>query len=84
MTEFLRDVTAPDPNGGLTAAAVSWQRAVDVATAEQPDPDREPRLKPVAKAILADAKHPFFWAGYMLIDCGSGAVPDEAPRPAGR
>jgi len=84
MTEFLRDVTAPGPDGGLTAAAVSWQRAVDVATAEQPDPEREPRLKSGAKAILADAKHPFFWAGYLLIDCGSGTVPDEAPRPAGR
>jgi hypothetical protein len=84
MAEFLRDATAPGPEGDLPAASASWQRAVDVATAEEPDTAREPRIKQVDKAILTDARHPFFWAGYMLFDSGSGVVPDEAPRPAAR
>jgi tetratricopeptide (TPR) repeat protein len=84
MAEFLRDATAVGPDDALPAASASWQRAVDVATAEEPDPELEPRIKPVAKAILGDATHPFFWAGYMLIDSGGGVVPDEAPRPAVR
>jgi tetratricopeptide (TPR) repeat protein len=82
VAEFLRDVTAADADGRLPAAAASWQRAVDVATAEAPDPECEPRLKAVAKAVLADAKHPLFWAGYMLVDSGGGEHPDEPPRPA--
>ena len=84
MAEFLRDVTAPSPDGAPPAAAASWQRAIDVATAEEPDPEREPRLKPVAKAVLSDAKHPFLWAGYMLIDCGPGTYADPPPAPAVR
>jgi hypothetical protein len=82
MAEFLRDVTAQAPDGGPPAAAASWQRAIDVATAEEPDPEREPRLKPVANAVLSDAKHPFLWAGYMLIDCGPGTYADPPPAPA--
>jgi tetratricopeptide (TPR) repeat protein len=82
MAEFLRDVTGPAPDGESPAAAASWQRAVDVAMAEEPDPEREPRLKPVAKAVLSDATHPFLWAGYMLIDCGPGTHAAPPPAPA--
>jgi len=84
MAEFLRDVTAARPDGSPPAAAASWQRAIDLAMAEEPDPEREPRLKPVAKAVLSDAKHPFLWAGYMLIDCGPGTYADPPPAPAVR
>ena len=84
MAEFMRDVTAPRPDGTLPAAAESWQRAIDVTTTEEPDPAREPRLKPVAKAVLNDAKHPFLWAGYMLIDCGPGTHVEPPPPPAAR
>jgi hypothetical protein len=66
---------------------------VDLVTAERPDPDREPRLRQQGDAVLDDARHPFFWAGYLLVDCGSGrspqppvpgppAVPGAAPQPA--
>jgi tetratricopeptide (TPR) repeat protein len=81
MTEFLRDMTAPGPEGGFPTAAASWQRAVDLAIAEEPDPQREPRLKPVAKGVLPDARHPFLWAGYMLIDCGAGGPAAPPPAP---
>ena len=37
------------------------------------DPAAEPRLRaqPTDSALKAD--HPFFWAGYMLVDTGVGA-----------
>lgn len=67
MTEFLRDATLATADTPAPPAAASWQRAVDVVTAEAPDPDREPRLKQ-GEHVLTDARHPFFWAGYLLID----------------
>lgn len=71
VTEFMRDLAAPAA-GVVPVPAESWRRAVDVVTAEPIDLAREPRIKLVAKAPLEDAKHPFFWAGYMLVDCRSG------------
>lgn len=83
VTEFMRDVTAP-VGDAAPSPAESWRRAVDVVTPEALDPTREPRIKPSPKPPLADAKHPFFWAGYMLIDCRPGKQPDavaaEPPR----
>ena len=84
MVEFLRDATTAGPDGTLPAASASWQRAVDLVIAEQPDPAREPRLKPNVKAVLTDATHPFLWASYMLLDCGSGTHADPPPAPAVR
>ena len=49
---------------------MSWQRAVDLVTAERPDFNQEPRIKITNSVIPNDATHPFFWAGYTLIDCG--------------
>ena len=69
MTEFLRDATAFTEDAAPPPASASWQRAIDVVTAETPDPDLEPRLKQ-GQAVLGDARHPFFWAGYLLIDSG--------------
>jgi hypothetical protein len=82
--EFLRDVSAAAADGSRPAPSTSWQRAVDVATAEQPDPEREPRLRLSPKAVPTDAKHPFFWAGYLLIDCGAGIYADAPAKPAVR
>ncbi len=67
MLEFLRDATATAPDAPPPPASASWRRAVDVVTAEAPDAAREPRLKQ-GEAVLTDARHPFFWAGYLLID----------------
>ncbi len=67
MTEFLRDATLTADHAPAPSASASWQRAVDVVTAEAPDPDREPRLKR-GEQPLTDARHPFFWAGYLLLD----------------
>lgn len=72
VSEFLRDATAPVPDGmPPPGAAESWRRAVDLVTAEWPDPQREPRLKPHPEAAIGPGSHPFLWSGYMLIECGS-------------
>jgi hypothetical protein len=81
VEEFLRDRTGGDGEAEPPPAAESWQRAVEMATAEQPDVGREPRLKQSPQAVLADARHPFLWAGYLLVDCGVGRYDD--PPPAG-
>jgi hypothetical protein len=79
--EFLRDLAAP-PDGVRRSAAASWHRAVDIVTAEMPDPLREPRITSQPNAVLDDARLPFFWAGYVPIDCGSGTDPAaEAAAP---
>jgi CHAT domain-containing protein len=63
-----------------TSPADAWQRAVLVTADTRLDLDAEPRIK---RAVVTDppkASHPFFWAGYMLID--SGVLPvSEEPKP---
>jgi CHAT domain-containing protein len=68
--EFIKDRQRETLHDTPLPAAVSWQRAVDLVTAEQPDFNREPRIKITSSVIPQNAKHPFFWAGYALIDCG--------------
>ena len=89
VEEFLRDRGGAGANADLPTPAESWQRAVDIVTAEQPNLDREPRVKQSPDAVLADGTHPFFWAGYLLADCGDGRFPaapvaqqPAQPRPA--
>ena len=72
VQEFVADLEAPVAEGQpAPLPAESWHRAVDVVTAEQPDIPQEPRVKQSPGAVLSDARHPFFWAGYMLIDRGT-------------
>lgn len=83
MTEFLRDTDQP----GVGAAA-SWRRAVDVVRSEEPDPAHEGRIRPHGQVVLADMRHPLFWAGYLLVDGGThqpppAVVPPGPGRPAG-
>jgi len=80
--EFLRDVTTPLPDGERRSAAAAWHRAVDLATAETPDPAQEPRITAQPAAVLEDARLPFFWAGYLPIICGTSAeAAGEAAAP---
>jgi hypothetical protein len=82
IEEFLRDRGSPAADEPAPSAAESWQRAVELVTAEEPDVSREPRLKQSPQAVLVDSRHPFLWAGYMLVDCGSGLVAEPAPAAA--
>jgi tetratricopeptide (TPR) repeat protein len=81
MAEFLRDRGDTAGDDALPPAAESWRRAVELATSEQPDVSREPRVKQSPQGVLSDARHPFFWAGYVLVDCGQGTYSE--PPPAG-
>jgi len=59
--------------------AEAWQRSVQIAADTEVEVDREPRLKKNGAAGEAPkASHPFFWAGYMLVD--SGVVPEGADK----
>jgi hypothetical protein len=60
----------------------AWQRACLLAREAPLDATREPRLKrsdETGEAPTAD--HPFFWAGYMLVDNSPPAVALEGEMP---
>ena len=63
-----------------TTPADAWQRAVLVAADSRLNLDAEPRIKKENVEDPPKASHPFFWAGYMLIDPGSPA-PTDNPAP---
>lgn len=61
-------------------AAAAWQRASLLAREAPLDLAREPRLQHGDEtADLPKADHPFFWAGYLLIDTGPQPGPDPEP-----
>ena len=54
-------------------ADVAWQRSVMLARETPLDAAQEPRLKRLAEGTEPPgADHPFFWAGYLLVDTGTG------------
>lgn len=63
-----------------TSAAEARQRSVQVAMETAIRPDLEPRVKSSVDDPPMTAAHPFFWAGYLLIDAGEPAeVENEEP-----
>ena len=63
-------------------AADAWQRSVLLAMHRGLDPEREPRLKTTQAEHRVRSDHPFFWAGYLLVDTGTPPEPaEEAPLP---
>jgi tetratricopeptide (TPR) repeat protein len=84
-SELVREFMQETSNrSGMTPSA-AWQRAVELVTPERPDIANEPRLKPSAEDVFPDSRHPFFWSGFLLVDCGSGvyeeAMPPGVPPP---
>ncbi len=69
VREFIQEL----PND---SAADAWQRAVLLAMDSRVNFTAEPRVKRTPTDEAPKASHPFFWAGYMLVD--SGAVPRES------
>ena len=68
VREFAQELPHASP-------AEAWQRSVQIAADTTVEMDREPRLAKSAGGVEAPkASHPFFWAGYMLVD--SGVVPE--------
>ncbi|HYW81090.1 MAG TPA: CHAT domain-containing protein, partial [Thermoguttaceae bacterium] len=62
-----------------TTPSDAWQRAVFLAAGSQLNPAAEPRIKQTVAGNVPKANHPFFWAGYLLIDPGTQPFrPDAA------
>jgi hypothetical protein len=62
---------------GFTTASDAWQRAVLLAAQTPLNPADEPRLELKPGDDAPAPRHPFFWAGYMLLD--GGAPPAHRP-----
>ncbi|MGD0896908.1 MAG: CHAT domain-containing protein [Thermoguttaceae bacterium] len=66
-----------------TTPADAWQRAVQVVAGSRLNVEAEPRVKRTTVDEPPRANHPFFWAGYMLVDSGvEAAGPPANPVPA--
>ena len=59
------------------SASESWRTATELARIEKLDPKIEPRLKTTKNITEVSADHPFFWAGYLLIDTGAEPTEEE-------
>jgi hypothetical protein len=69
--ELVREYVRELPHGPATEA---WQRACLLARESPLDAQNEPRLKGLEEVgEPPTANHPFFWAGYLLVD--------TSPRP---
>ena len=67
--DLVREFVQELPNG---SAADAWQRSIAVGRELPLDPSQEPRLKKLEDTAEAPkASHPFFWAGYLLVDTGT-------------
>jgi CHAT domain-containing protein len=65
-----------------TSPTDAWQRAVMLQSAAQLNLQAEPRVKRTQSDETLDAGHPFFWAGYMLLDTGQVSQKSEPKPPA--
>jgi hypothetical protein len=66
VAEFVRDTDDP-----TASPAVSWRRAVDVVSAEEPDPALEGRIRVSGQTVLTDMRHPLFrpTVSYRSVSC---------------
>ena len=71
VREFVQELPRTSPSD-------SWQRAILLTAGSRLNLDAEPRLKGGATDEMPKASNPFFWAGYMLVDCGTAP---EQPEP---
>ena len=71
------------------SATKAWQRSVQLRMAAELDPEKEPRVKITTPQSL-NPEHPFFWAGYLLVDTGvepseekvgDDAIPEKEDAP---
>jgi tetratricopeptide (TPR) repeat protein len=77
-TDLVREFMQELPN---SSPADAWQRAVLLTVGSRLNLDAEPRLKKSSTDETPKANHPLFWAGYMLVDCGTG-LEQAAPKAA--
>jgi tetratricopeptide (TPR) repeat protein len=78
--DLVREFVQELPN---TSAVESWRRSVLLARESPLEPNREPRVKKSDESgEPPTADHPFFWAGYLLIDTGPQPAQDEEAEEA--
>lgn len=56
-------------------AAAAWRRSVQLAGARLLDAQQEGRMRTTGLGEAVHGDHPFFWAGYMLLDTRVGLQP---------
>jgi hypothetical protein len=61
----------------FVSAANAWQRSVQLLWERELRLDREPRVKVSNVEESIKATHPFFWAGYLLVDTGALTKAEE-------
>jgi hypothetical protein len=66
--QLVREYVQELPHG---PAAAAWQRSVQLSRGRPVDPDQEPRVLKEGWDERITAEHPFFWAGYLLLDTGN-------------
>ncbi len=76
--DLVREFTQELPD---TEASDAWQRAVLLLASSRVNLEAEPRVKSSPSDDPPKGTHPFFWAGYLLVD--SGAPVARAAEPAG-
>jgi hypothetical protein len=64
----------------FTSPADAWQRAILVAADTRLELNAEPRIQRVQVDEAPMANHPFFWAGYLLVD--RGVLPERPEADA--
>ncbi|MCE5268577.1 MAG: CHAT domain-containing protein [Planctomycetaceae bacterium] len=74
VREFVQELSDTSP-------ADAWQRAVLLGMDARINLEAEPRIKRGTTEESPKAGHPFFWAGYMLVDC---TPPPKAEQPAAK
>jgi CHAT domain-containing protein len=75
VREFAQELPHTEPSE-------AWQRAVFLVANTQLNLETEPRIKPTAGEEVPKANHPFFWAGYLLVDTGAAAHRPDAQEEA--
>ena len=73
-TELMREFVQELP---FTTASAAWHRSVALAKDRPVHAEMEPRLAASAADAGLTATHPFFWAGYQLIDTGKSPIKEE-------
>lgn len=68
--EFIRELPT-------SSASEAWRRSVELLHSTPLDYNAETRIKASRDAPPMKTDHPFFWAGYLVIDMGSKAKKDQ-------
>ncbi len=74
MREFVQELP-------YAPASAAWRRSVELLRSSEQDPELEPRVVGVDRAAPLAADHPFFWAGYLLLDTGAEPAAPIAAAP---